>query len=1034
MKSKKLRILSVIVAALLLVGAAVGISALAEDNAPTVEIYKKNISYDDAIQIAYALDAKNLQEGQKVQILFGEAEFEIGEATNVKDVAGVSYIKGQTKEENKMVVDNVTYPVIFSNGINAANMTTSVYAIPVVTNESGDIVASGAMLEYSPYEFSLSRFDKNPTEAQKALYKAFLDYGAAVQGVILKTEEAVAAVGGWADAYYRVVLCDAMLGEDGALGKDTGRDSWYVRPGEKVNLDMPATDAKGHAFAGYYENKALASSETAYEYTPEKLGSSYVIAAYKHEFTEKTEAKYLVSTASLTSPAIFKKSCACGEISPASTFEHGTAIPAFSTVERPYYNNPGSYSYFGTKLDYITSPTIVKTSKAAPAVSGGVLTAKLDAWAHFQIVNEAPIEGTKHIVETDIKFSDIVKGTNGNTRFAYISLTANETSGSAGNAFVSFCVNLVTDSNGDPIGVELSTDEGIHKAGYTYTTLDIDKWYNLRFEATEISETATAIEVYVNGVHVSDYDTIKVTNYKSPSNKINGLAIENRGTPDNHGATVSLDNTFIGTYDPNHIHEYVYEIENDNTFAADATTTAPKSYYKSCSCGLISDSEVFYVGLPLFESGKGLYYNDNGNYAGSTISSFKPTIGSWYNPAIQGVISNSIKEYGYDHVFETDVMFDVDALKFTSKSGDCLGWFGLTCCSTNNNEHIFLGFDVNPVLDSDNMVTAVKLQGHNCGKSAVVLESDTWYNIRVEAVANKDDNNSVVKLYVNGYLVGEDLAFGAQSKVTSNTQIYGFKYVARIPSTLESGYTSGTVEFANMFYGTCAPEFVAGQGVYYNGTAVDLTEYVIKKNDYNSGAVTDYANKDKASDNGPNTLSDGTFKATHGNTWAHFYLKAAETTKADTHVFESDIMFAKGSNPGEVNIGWFGFVGTNGGSNSGMFTQFYLNAVTADENGNKVITQVKLAGGNTLNSPTAATFDTDTWYNLRIVAKRNAESGKSLCDVYVNGILVSENFDPTQGSSAVKDGTMYGVGITWRSTVTGFSMSFDNTFIGSITE
>ena len=84
MKKNFTKITTLILACLLLIGAAVGISVSAED--ASVEIAYKNLAYEAAPQLVYYVDAQNVAEGETVKVLFYDAE--PAEVT----VAGASYV------------------------------------------------------------------------------------------------------------------------------------------------------------------------------------------------------------------------------------------------------------------------------------------------------------------------------------------------------------------------------------------------------------------------------------------------------------------------------------------------------------------------------------------------------------------------------------------------------------------------------------------------------------------------------------------------------------------------------------------------------------------------------------------------------------------------------------------------------------------------------------------------------------------------------------------------------------------------------
>ena len=152
----------------------VGISAFAADE-PTVAIKYKNLAYEGAIQVLYAVEAENLPEGAKVQMYFYDAE-------PTEDSTPV-YVKDEYTDE-ALTIGGKTYRAFFSRGIAPKNMRKSIFAVPVIVN--GDaVVAKGECVEYSIYTYATNMLSKSPTAEQKELYTNLLDYGAATQAVLL---------------------------------------------------------------------------------------------------------------------------------------------------------------------------------------------------------------------------------------------------------------------------------------------------------------------------------------------------------------------------------------------------------------------------------------------------------------------------------------------------------------------------------------------------------------------------------------------------------------------------------------------------------------------------------------------------------------------------------------------------------------------------------------------------------------------------------------------------------------------------------
>ena len=228
-----MKVITLILSCLLLIGAAVGITVAAEDvaPAPTVEIAKKNIAYEGAIQMVYLVEANNLQDGQTVAISFNDGEY-------VKKPAGEIDLGGKT------------YKAVYSNGIVAKDYRKALEATPVVLDAEGNTVATGAAVNFTAYDYAMTRFDaESISETQFNLYKALLDYSAAVQVVLGFDDETVATVGGWADEYYKLVLNGETTYERGAEFDGILTADRFIEDGAKGFTGW--TDGEGNTVVGW---------------------------------------------------------------------------------------------------------------------------------------------------------------------------------------------------------------------------------------------------------------------------------------------------------------------------------------------------------------------------------------------------------------------------------------------------------------------------------------------------------------------------------------------------------------------------------------------------------------------------------------------------------------------------------------------------------------------------------------------------------------------------------------------------------------
>ena len=222
--NKLLKIVTLVLSCLLLIGAVIGITVSA-DSSPAVSIKAKNISYEGAIRILYAVDADNVPEDAEVKMYF----------YTEKDGA-VAYEK--EANEKDITLGDETYNAFFSDGIAPKNMRAPLYAKAVIVANDGSVLAESAVEEYSIYTYAINRYLKNPTPDQFLLYSAMLDYGASVQKMLVEskqmTEKDVIDNGGWANAYCGINVATVYNGQAVAT-----TETKFFTPGEAVELTAP---------------------------------------------------------------------------------------------------------------------------------------------------------------------------------------------------------------------------------------------------------------------------------------------------------------------------------------------------------------------------------------------------------------------------------------------------------------------------------------------------------------------------------------------------------------------------------------------------------------------------------------------------------------------------------------------------------------------------------------------------------------------------------------------------------------------------
>ena len=121
---KNIKIVSLVLSMLLLVGAVIGISVSATDD-PTVEITAKNISYEGAVKTLYIVETANA-DGLTVQVNFYDTDpAKGGEALYSKGIGG------------QITLDEVEYDVVFSKGFAPAELRNSIFAVPLLEKRTG---------------------------------------------------------------------------------------------------------------------------------------------------------------------------------------------------------------------------------------------------------------------------------------------------------------------------------------------------------------------------------------------------------------------------------------------------------------------------------------------------------------------------------------------------------------------------------------------------------------------------------------------------------------------------------------------------------------------------------------------------------------------------------------------------------------------------------------------------------------------------------------------------------------------------------
>jgi len=183
--AKTSRIVALLLALVLVISSAFGLSAMADGEAetPAVEIAAYNISMGGSISVMYAVKSTGLASGQYVVI----------EGTALNPVDGTSEpftVKDSTLSTYDIKVGEENFgklPVYYTPGIPLKNMATEITAKAVVYNSDGSKAnVESEEITYSVLEYLYARqFDHaDNTPDQKALYDYLLGAGDKVQAVL----------------------------------------------------------------------------------------------------------------------------------------------------------------------------------------------------------------------------------------------------------------------------------------------------------------------------------------------------------------------------------------------------------------------------------------------------------------------------------------------------------------------------------------------------------------------------------------------------------------------------------------------------------------------------------------------------------------------------------------------------------------------------------------------------------------------------------------------------------------------------------
>jgi len=486
----------------LVLGSMIGLSVTAsatEGDAPTVSIAGKNMSYTGAVQVMYYVEATNANLETDVRLLVSDAAIDLENKANLSELdssVSVKIYRGEATVNKGN--GQVTYGIFFSDAIAPAELRKPIHAIPVVVDETGAIKATGTPSVYSPYQYAVNRFAADGVTApQIALYKALLDYGAAVQAVLYDENEITTTLGGWADQYYAVTLNEAVNG----VIKNEGELTYY-RP-----------------------NGILKAKN--------KLANNEVFSG----FTLENSTTYLADE----NKSFVNLNLSCATLGDTPTAKVVVANYSTNTGVYETYSSLGNYQYSGntmvTDMSKVTGAYSIVTDNAGDkALKIG--TVKINGGGGC-VRNMNFIDGETYVVDTDFIY---------NTNYLY-----NGTSNDYWTMKFYLSGSTSVSDNYEIVNLPFYA-----KNGETYsvgnTTLQLGEKYNLRYEFTPGSK----YHVYIDGTLVASGNA---NSKKAAAVNLQSFCVAFRGSGSlpatdlvdgNITADITFDNTYVGTLSRNY--------------------------------------------------------------------------------------------------------------------------------------------------------------------------------------------------------------------------------------------------------------------------------------------------------------------------------------------------------------------------------------------------------------------------------------------------------------------------------------------------
>ncbi len=369
---KKSKIITLILALCLLIGSVIGITVSANTDAPTLDIYTKNLSYGGTISIAYGVAYENIDDPSKIELMVWE-NTEPADAT-----ADYDHLVTKNYEVTVFAGTNneKTVRALYSPGIPAKNMTNQIYArarINVGTDDAPEYVYS-ELTRYSVAEYAYDVQFRSDLGAEYVTFgETIISYGEQIQNLLpYETESSPLD-------YYYVSLKDQTMGT-----LDGQYPAGIYKAGAKVTLNFNGAVPEGYNFSGQWSSD---------------IGNKVLVANDGEEITVTAHAVY--------SP-VFTKTYYSDEAVDGTRYSFDTADDADAVKE--------SHNAADGEGTYTTTDNLTTSGSAGHAVT---ITDK--AFESTKYNNK----GTKYIFEADFTYNGGTPVSSNDLNAAFIGLLSN---------------------------------------------------------------------------------------------------------------------------------------------------------------------------------------------------------------------------------------------------------------------------------------------------------------------------------------------------------------------------------------------------------------------------------------------------------------------------------------------------------------------------------------------------------------------------------------------------------------------------------